>query len=510
MWLAKLYKKASIRRNILAIALVTALLTSIFTLVFFLAGDYRHHQQMLLEQSRVLAKILASNVSAAIVYRDPDTASEILAALREKDDVIGAYIFTADGQLFAEYRNSAADTRASIPASIGQDIDFWQPFPAPTAGLDNDHVFQRDALLLMVPIKLEQRPLGHITLRLTLAELQHNFQHSLTDALAALLVATLIAAVLSRWLGYKISAPLLKLTAKIEQIGHSDATHQRLEAGTFDEIEVLITTFNTMLDRLEQHELSNKVLINNLSHAKWIAERASQAKSEFLSRMSHELRTPLNAIIGFGQLLESDRQHPLSADQRDSLAHILAAGLHLLELISELLDMAAVESGKLAVSIDCVDCGDVVGEALDLIRHQARERGIEVEYRQPVEPILASADRLRLKQCVLNLLTNAVKYNRPNGKLVVALQADHERIGISVTDNGIGIAPDKFTMLFQPFSRLHQDQEAIEGTGIGLLITKHMVELMGGTLNVSSQINQGSEFKILLNLASSNTTSEPN
>ncbi|AMK76823.1 MULTISPECIES: sensor histidine kinase [Methylomonas] len=501
MSLTTAYQHASIHRKILAIALLTALITTAFMLVFFLSTDYRHQKQKLLEQNRVLSKMLASNVSAALVYQDPGTAREILAALKEKDDVIGAYIFTADYRLFADYQSQLPQNLAILQTIDHHSGEFWQQFTALPRGQYDDHVFHPDFLDLVVPINIDQRLIGYIALHLSLAELIYNFRYTTLEALGAMLLAMLIAMLLARWLGYKISRPLLHLTSQIEKIGESNTFDTRLQVDTSDETGVLIKTFNSMLERLEQHEFNKNALIVNLSHAKWEAERASQAKSEFLSRMSHELRTPLNAIIGFSQLLESDEAEPLNADKKDSVSHILSAGLHLLDLISELLDLAAVESGKLTVCIDAVECRSVIEEAMELIRHHAKERDIHIQYQNPAQAFMVSADRLRLKQCLLNLLSNAVKYNRPHGKVAVSVEKLDENIRITVKDTGIGITPDQFPMLFQPFTRFHQHQESIEGTGIGLLITKHMVELMGGTLQVSSQPGQGSEFTITLNQA---------
>jgi PAS domain S-box-containing protein len=210
-------------------------------------------------------------------------------------------------------------------------------------------------------------------------------------------------------------------------------------------------------------------------------ERASKAKSEFLSRMSHELRTPLNAILGFSQLL--DRQKPTET-QRKRISYILNAGRHLLKLIDEVLDIARVESGRFQLSLEPVPVEHAVDEAIDLMRPLAAEQGIDIERTALVEASPSiQADRQRLKQVLLNFLSNAVKYNRPSGRVVVdfARQPD-ERFRISVIDEGPGIPPDKRSRLFSPFDRLGAEHSGTEGTGLGLALSKRLTEAMGGTI----------------------------
>ena len=223
------------------------------------------------------------------------------------------------------------------------------------------------------------------------------------------------------------------------------------------------------------------------------ADRANQAKSEFLSRMSHELRTPLNAILGFAQLLEMD---PLTPDQRESIARILHGGRHLLNLINEVLDISRIEAGHLRLSLEPVPLQETVREALDLIRPLADLRHITV--RSDVgqaEGLHVKADRQRLRQVVLNLLSNAVKYNRESGSVTVTstLTADGYA-QVAVTDTGPGISSEKLARLFMPFDRLGAEQTGIEGTGLGLSLSKHLVEAMGGRLGVDSVVGQGSTF----------------
>lgn len=234
-----------------------------------------------------------------------------------------------------------------------------------------------------------------------------------------------------------------------------------------------------------------------LAAAKCEAERANQAKSDFLSRMSHDLRTPLNAILGFAQLLESDG---LTAEQRDSVRHILKGGGHLLDLINEVLDLARIESGHLSLSPEPVAIGDVVQASVALIRPLAARRHITVD-----DESLAScaarhvlADRQRLNQILMNLLSNAVKYNREGGRVQVTCETLDGRVRIKVTDSGAGIPPEQLEMLFQPFERLGAAETEIEGTGLGLALSRALAEAMGGTLGVISVVDQGSTFWVEL------------
>ena len=235
-----------------------------------------------------------------------------------------------------------------------------------------------------------------------------------------------------------------------------------------------------------------------LESARFVADKANLAKSDFLSSMSHELRTPLNAILGFAQLLEVGSPPPTAA-QIVRLHQIIKAGWYLLELINEILDLAVIESGKLSLSREPVSLIDVMRESQAMIESQARQHGIHVTFLPFDHTWFAHADRTRVKQVLINLLSNAIKYNREHGTVEVACTASTpERIRISVKDSGAGLPPEKLVQLFQPFNRLGQETGAEEGTGIGLVVTKQLVELMGGTIGVESTVGVGSEFWVEL------------
>ncbi len=264
---------------------------------------------------------------------------------------------------------------------------------------------------------------------------------------------------------------------------------------------LLIGTDNTARKRVdaERVQLYETLKEKNieLEIATSVAEKANLAKSDFLSRMSHELRTPLNAILGFAQLLEIGSPPPTTT-QIVRLHQIIKAGWYLLELINEILDLAVIESGKLSLSRESVSMAEVMHECQAMIESQAEKRGILMTFFPCDSTWFANGDRTRIKQIIINLLSNAIKYNREQGTVEVKCTCTPERICISIKDSGKGLPPEKLAQLFQPFNRLGQESGSEEGTGIGLVVTKQLVELMGGNISVNSTVGVGSEFCIEL------------
>ena len=235
-----------------------------------------------------------------------------------------------------------------------------------------------------------------------------------------------------------------------------------------------------------------------LTNAKAAAEKANLAKSDFLSNMSHELRSPLNAILGFAQLMDSDVPSPTPA-QNESITQILNAGWYLLELINEILDLATIESGKLSMSLEPVALNELLLECHSMIEPLAQRRSVTMSFTKTDGSFCVHADRTRIKQVLINLLSNAVKYNIPGGSVAVHCTATSpSRIRITVTDTGAGLPPEKLGQLFQPFNRLGQEGHGEEGTGIGLVVSKRLVELMDGVIGVESAIGTGSVFWVEL------------
>jgi len=263
---------------------------------------------------------------------------------------------------------------------------------------------------------------------------------------------------------------------------------------------VLLLEHGVLYARLVTVHESERRERQRAQRAEEAATGANRAKSEFLSRMSHELRTPLNGILGFAQLLELDAQSP---EQRDGVEHILKGGRHLLALINEVLDIARIEAGKFSISLEPVPTREVIDGALDLVRPLAAARGIRLSAAIAFDGHVM-ADRQRLQQVLLNLLSNALKYNRPDGAVTVSCDAmPPGRCHLTVADTGAGIATERMHRLFTPFDRLDVHEGLVEGTGLGLALSKGLVELMGGALGAESTLGVGSKFSVELTIAES-------
>ena len=254
--------------------------------------------------------------------------------------------------------------------------------------------------------------------------------------------------------------------------------------------------------------------------ARQALEAANQAKTEFLSRMSHELRTPLNAVIGFAQLLRMDASQPLSIEQLERVRHVESAGEHLLALVNDVLDLSRIEAGEMSVAQDAIPMSAVVEEAATMVSPLVTDAGVEIFvsstpsglgfvrpdlFSDPLikfqDEVWVQADRVRLRQVLVNLLSNAIKYNRPGGRVALTWRVADGRCEVVVTDTGQGIAPDKLGSLFEPFNRLGAEDSKVDGTGIGLVLSRQLAEMMGGSLGITSRFGEGTTATLKLNTA---------
>ncbi len=294
-----------------------------------------------------------------------------------------------------------------------------------------------------------------------------------------------------------------RVRSKLERLfaqGNDELMSYRFRARHADGRWLIVETRGRLL-RDEVGESHRAVLVSRdvsdtvgaeeaLAAAKEEAERANAAKSEFMSRMSHELRTPLNSVLGFAQILQMELQ---SSDDLELVDHVYKSGQHLLTLINEVLDISRVESGNIGLTPESVNLHEVVTECLDIIGPQAMERGVDIGVNDSFDYAVL-ADHLRLKQVILNLLSNAIKYNRSDGSVTIECKRRADAVRFSVSDTGFGIAPDLRERLFTAFDRLDAESRGIEGTGLGLTLSKTLVEAMGGKLGFETEVDAGSTF----------------
>ncbi len=297
------------------------------------------------------------------------------------------------------------------------------------------------------------------------------------------------------WVNLATTYALDDSHAPVLRMALTEITESKIMAAAMQESE---SRYRTLSEVLLQKNVE-------LESARAVAEKANLAKSDFLSSMSHELRTPLSAILGFAQLIDAGPQAP-TPSQKQSLGQIIKAGWYLLDLINEILDLAQIESGKLPLALEPIALTAAIQECLAMVEPQAQKYGVSMTFLPDEKSHFVHADRLRVKQTLINLLSNAIKYNQRGGSVVVNyFERAPGRLRISVQDTGEGLSPEKLAQLFQPFNRLGREASSVNGTGIGLVVCKRLVELMDGAIGVESTVGTGSMFWIDLNL----TTQRP-
>jgi signal transduction histidine kinase/ActR/RegA family two-component response regulator len=314
--------------------------------------------------------------------------------------------------------------------------------------------------------------------------------------IGALLASTALILACTVYLLRKVVVPIRCVGSAADRLASGDLT-ARAPVDSIPEIIQLGASFNRMASTIQEGRAAMDARNLELADAKRDADRANQSKSAFLSRMSHELRTPLNAVLGYAQLLELDH---LDADQRESVNQIGRAGRHLLHLIDEVLDISRVEAGEMRLSREPTEATELIEEALALVAPLAEQRSIRLitDFASCGDGHVM-ADRQRLKQILLNLLSNAIKYNREAGEIRISVQPiSGEQVAIRVSDTGAGLSEQQLAKLFEPFERLGAEQRNIDGTGLGLALSRRLAEAMNGTIEVASAPGQGSTFSVCL------------
>jgi signal transduction histidine kinase/CheY-like chemotaxis protein len=511
----------SIRRKLLSVVLLTTFVALLCSLAVDIVRASVEFRENTVADVTTQSELLGRMTAPALVFNDPKLAAENLKLLQVQRKILAAAIYNEHGALFASY---------VAPGDSGR----FPPLPeAEGARVEGKNltlfkrIVENGTILGTVYLRMEYDLVGAVIV-------------DIETAMIVMFFSMLIALFITTWLGRKVTRPIGAIAEIARDVVKQRDYSRRAEKMSDDEVGVLVESFNDMLAEIERRteelEVSNRKIARvaeerehaqqevmrlnaglelrvgertaeleesnkALASAKAMADAANEAKTSFLSSMSHELRTPLNAILGFGQLLASDSPTPTAEQRKEFAGYILKSGRHLLSLINEILDLAKVESGAITLSIESVALAEVVQECQAMTEPLGQQRDLRMTFPNGSD-LAVLADRTRLKQILLNLLSNAVKYNRVSGSLAVACAANGEgNVRISVHDTGGGLTAEQMDRLFQPFNRLGQETGAEEGTGIGLVLTKRLAELMGGSIGVSSTVGIGSVFWIELKAA---------
>lgn len=476
----------SLRHKLMAIVLVSTLVALLTALGTVIAFEVRLSQRDLAVELDNQAELLGQMSAAELRAGDQPRARSELQRLRARAGITAAALYGADGRLFASYQ--AVPDAAPLPQQAG------------SAGMHNAH----RGLELFRPIVADGRLLGTVYLRAEDGMAGRMADYVLL-ALAVTVLGLLVALLLLRRLDHVITQPVNEILAEAElRTRQLQGSNQELarEAAQRELAQQEVMRLNQELEaRVHERTLALELANGELAIAIQEARSANSAKSAFLSSMSHELRTPLNAILGFAQILSSDRLPSTLEQKKEFAGHILKSGRHLLTLINEILDLAKVESGAVSLALEAVELHEMIDECRDMIGPLASERDIRVAFPATCQ-LCVLADRTRLRQILLNLLSNALKYNREHGQVTLeCVMHGSSMVRISVRDTGLGLDTAQQALLFQPFNRLGQEGGAEEGSGIGLVVTKRLVELMDGEIGVYSVPGEGCTFWIELRLA---------
>ena len=490
-------KRLPIRHKINAIVLSISILVLLSASATFIANDVRARRSTLVMSAEVLANAIGVNSTAALAFQDPLTAKETLAALSADPQVIAAQIYTSAGNLFASY-NSSRDKQQVLLKDI-TDVKSQQTSFTGEHTIDQ-HYFRDGYLDIYQSIFLDGKKLGIINIQVELSQLNAVIAKQIGIAGSVFLVCCLLAYFAASKLQTIISDPITRLATIMKVIREQNDYSLRVDASSKDELGTLINGFNAMVQQIQERDTALAGAVQELLYAKDVAESANRTKSQFLANMSHEIRTPVNGVLGMLDLLSDsglDSRQARLVNTAQNSSEIL------LTVINDILDFSKIEAGKLELEYIELNPRQIIEDVLESLAENAHHKGLELVYRiAPNVPFKISGDPARLRQILLNLISNAIKFTDQGEVLIDVSVLSNDYIAnqvadlrFSVTDTGCGISKEAQQQLFEAFSQADTSTtRQYGGTGLGLAICKQLVELMKGELGVSSSPNQGSTF----------------